>query len=472
MRHSKQARLRQQIKFLRSQFLQGSDLPLSDVLSKAVLMQALAAIDSCWKQRIYSPMVTLWVFLGQVLSADHSCRSAVNRLIADRVANGLSRCSPATGAYCQARKRLPEKFFSIMACETGKALESKVDPDWLWKGRHVYMFDGSTVSMPDTPQNQLEYPQIYNQKPGVGFPLARLGVVISLACGAVLDLRICAYAGKGTGEISLFKRLWGVFRTGDVVLTDCLMSSWTELTMLKQRGVDSVTRLNRARRSADFRRGKRLGKDDHIVCWPKPMKPRAMDKETFDALPDSLTVREVRIKIEKPGFRTKTIVVVTTILDPDEVSKEDLLDLYRQRWNNELDLRSIKTTMQMEELRCKTPELVRKEIWTHVLAYNLIRTIMAQAAAKHDILPRTISFKATIQTVEAFQPLLAFRKLYFKPVLGQIFQHMLDIIVANRVGNRPDRFEPRRKKRRPKPYDRLMKPRNEAKREMLKGNFA
>ena len=131
------------------------------------------------------------------------------------------------------------------------------------------------------------------------------------------------------------------------------------------------------------------------------MKPRAMDKETFDALPDSLTVREVRIKIEKPGFRTKTIVVVTTILDPDEVSKEDLLDLYRQRWNNELDLRSIKTTMQMEELRCKTPELVRKEIWTHVLAYNLIRTIMAQAAAKHDILPRTISFKATIQTVEA-----------------------------------------------------------------------
>ena len=472
MHHSKQVRLKQQIRFLRSQFLQGSDLPLSDVLSKAVLVQALEAIDSCWKQRIYSPVVTLWVFLGQVLSADHSCRSAVTRLIADRVANGLSRCSSATGAYCQARKRLPEKFFSIMACGTGKALESKIDSGWLWKGRHVYMFDGTTVSMPDTLQNQKEYPQIYNQKPGVGFPLARMGVVISLACGAVLDLRICAYSGKGTGEISLFKRLWGMFCTGDVVLTDCLMSSWTELMMLNQRGVDSVTRLNKARRSADFRRGKRLGKDDHIVCWPKPMKPRALDNETFDALPDSLTVREVRIKIEKPGFRTKTIVVVTTILDPSEASKEDLADLYRQRWNNELDLRSIKTTMQMEELRCKTPELVRKEIWTHILAYNLIRTIMAQAATRHDILPRTISFKATIQTLEAFQPLLAFHNQHCKPILNQPFHHVIEIVVVNRVADRPDRFEPRRKKRRPKPYDRLMKPRNEAKREMLKGNFA
>ena len=411
-------------------------------------------------------------FLGQVLNADHSCRSAVTRLIADRVANGLSRCSSATGAYCQARKRLPEKFFSIMACGTGKALESKIDSGWLWKGRHVYMFDGTTVSMPDTLQNQKEYPQIYNQKPGVGFPLARMGVVISLACGAVLDLRICAYSGKGTGEISLFKRLWGMFCTGDVVLTDCLMSSWTELMMLNQRGVDSVTRLNKARRSADFRRGKRLGKDDHIVCWPKPMKPRALDNETFDALPDSLTVREVRIKIEKPGFRTKTIVVVTTILDPSEASKEDLADLYRQRWNNELDLRSIKTTMQMEELRCKTPELVRKEIWTHILAYNLIRTIMAQAATRHDILPRTISFKATIQTLEAFQPLLAFHNQHCKPILNQLFHHVIEIVVVNRVADRPDRFEPRRKKRRPKPYDRLMKPRNEAKREMLKGNFA
>ena len=187
---------------------------------------------------------------------------------------------------------------------------------------------------------------------------------------------------------------------------------------------------------------------------------------------DSLSVREVRVKIEKAGFRTKIIVVVTTILDPGEASKEDLAELYFQRWNNELDLRCIKTTMQMEELRCKTPELIRKEIWTHILAYNLIRTIMAQAATTHDVLPRTISFKATIQTMEAFQPLLAFHGLYCKPILGQLFQLVIDIVVANRVANRPDRFEPRRKKRRPKPYDRLMKPRSEMKLQMLQGNFA
>lgn len=472
MQHSKQVRLQQQIRFLRSQFLQGSsDFPLNDVLSKTVIMQALEAIDSCWKQRIYSPMVTLWVFLGQVLSADHSCRSAVSRLIADRVANGLSRCSSATGAYCQARKRLPEKFFSIVAFGTGRELDSKVDSNWLWNGRHVYMFDGSTVSMPDTAENQKEYPQIYNQKPGVGFPLARMGVIISLACGAVLDLKVCAYSGKGTGEVSLLRKLWGQFRAGDVLLTDALLSSWTELMMLKQRGVDSVTRLNKARRSADFRRGKRLGKGDHVVSWPKPMKPRTMDKETYDALPNSLSVREVRVKIEKAGFRTKTIVVVTTILDPDEASKEDLAELYFQRWHNELDLRCIKTTMQMEELRCKTPELVRKEIWTHILAYNLIRTIMAQTAISQNIPPRTISFKGTIQILTMFQPLIAIHCHNHDPIMKVLFQHVIEISAANRVANRPERFEPRRKKRRPKPYDRLMKPRREAKRDILNGKY-
>jgi len=188
-------------------------------------------------------------------------------------------------------------------------------------------------------------------------------------------------------------------------------------------------------------------------------------------LPDSLSVREVRVRIDKRGFRTKTLVVVTTILDPGEASKEDLADLYRQRWNNELDLRCIKTTMQMEELRCKTPELVRKEIWTHILAYNLIRTIMAQAAICQDVHPRTISFKGTIKTLRAFQPLIAFQSLRCNLFLNSLFLHMIEIIAIHRVAARPGRFEPRRKKRRAKPYGRLMIPRNEAKQEILKGTF-
>ena len=239
--------------------------------------------------------------------------------------------------------------------------------------------------------------------------------------------------------------------------------------LLQQRGVDSVTRLNKARRKADFRRGKRLAKDDHIVRWPKPRKPRTIDQRSYNALPDFLTVRELRVHVEQPGFRTKTVIVVTTLLDPQEFSKEDLAGLYRARWNNELDLRSIKITLQMDILRCKTPELVRKEIWTHILAYNLIRTIMAQAASKHGIEPRSISFKGTLQTLEAFQPLIAFQAERDPSFRMKLYQQLLDAVAVHRVADRPDRFEPRWKKRRPKPYDRLMKPRAQAKREILNG---
>lgn len=331
------------------------------------------------------------------------------------------------------------------------------------------MFDGSTLSMPDTAANQRAYPQLYNQAPGVGFPIARIAAIISLSCGAVLDLGICRYAGKGQGEVSLLRKMWNIFQAGDILLTDCLLSSWAELVMLQQRGVDCVTRLNKARRKADFRRGKRLGKDDHIVRWPKPHKPRSMDRQTYNALPDFLTVRELRVSVEQPGFRVESIVVVTTLLDPQEFGKTDLTQLYRARWHQELDLRSIKVTLQMDILRCKSPELVRKEIWTHVLAYNLIRTVMAQAATKHGIEPRSISFKGTLQILEAFQPVIDFQDQRGSAYRLLLYQRLLDAIVVHRVADRPDRFEPRKRKRRPKPYDRLMKSRNEAKRDILKG---
>lgn len=469
MRDSNPGWFQRQVRFLRGQFLQDGDLPFSNVLSEEIVAQALTAIDVYWMDRVYPPLVTLWVFLGQVLSADHSCRAAVARLIAHRISRGQGPCSPETSAYCQARKRLPEKFYSTVACQTGQALEAGVDQNWLWKNRRVHMFDGSTVSMPDTPANQQAYPQLYNQAPGVGFPIARIAAVISLSCGAVLDLGICRYAGKGQGELSLLRKLWGLFHTGDVVLTDCLMCTWTELVMLKQRGVDSVSRMNKARRKADFRRGRRLGKDDHIVRWPKPQKPRSIDRETYNSLPDYLTVRELRVRVEQPGFRTKTIIVVTTLLDTEEFAMSDLADLYRARWNNELDLRSIKVTLQMDILRCKSPELVRKEIWTHILAYNLIRTIMAQAATKHGIEPRSISFKGTLQTLEAFQPLIAFQGHRDSCFRLELYQKLLDAIVIHRVADRPDRFEPRLRKRRPKQYFLLKKSRSETKRELLKG---
>jgi hypothetical protein len=253
-----------------------------------------------------------------------------------------------------------------------------------------------------------------------------------------------------------------------VLLTDCLLSTWTDLLMLKQRGVDSVTRLNKATRKADFRRGKRLGKDDHIVQWPKPTKPRSIDSETYSSLPDYLTVREIRVRVEQPGFRTRSVIIVTTLLDPDEFNVSDLANIYRARWNNELDLRAIKLTLQMDILRCKTPELVRKEIWTHILAYNLIRTIMAQAADTYEIPPRSISFKGTLQTLEAFQPLIAYHDGRNSDYRDVLYQQLLEAIVVHRVADRPDRFEPRARKRNPRKADKLTKPRHEAKRELLK----
>src|SRR6478609_11191894 len=368
MRPPNRGAFRDQVNVLRRQFLQDGGLPFTDVLTEEVIADALTGVGR-WLDRVFSPVVTLWVFLGQVLNADQSCRAAVARLIAHRVSRGLDPCSSETGAYCQARKRLPERFFAAVARLVGRDLDGQVDRKWLWKGRRVCLFDGSTVSMPDTDENRREYPLAYNQTPGTNFAIARIGAIISLSCGAILDLGICRYAGKGQGEVSLLRQLWDVLRPGDVLLGDRLMSGWVGMHLLKQRGVDTVSRLS-AHRRADFRKGARLGKDDHVVVWQKPSSIRSVDRKTYNELPGSITVREVRVRVEQPGFRTRSVVVVTTLLDPEQASKEDLASLYRARWNNELDLRSIKVTLRMDMLRCKTPELVRKEIWTHVLAYQ------------------------------------------------------------------------------------------------------
>lgn len=456
-----------QARFLRRQFLQDGDLPFTNVLTEEVIGPALSALGG-WLDRIFSPLVTLWVFLGQVLSADHSCRAAVARLLAHRLARGQSPCSAETGAYCQARKRLPESFFADVARHTGRALDAQVDPQWLWKRRRVYIYDGSSVSMPDTEENQADYPQPDTQKPGLGFPLARMAAIFSLACGAVLDVAICRYAGKGQSELAMLRTLWKLFVPGDVLLADRLMCAWTEMVMLKQRGVDCVCRLT-SHRTADFRRGQRLGKGDHVVRWEKPQKPRSIDRQSYDALPEFLLVRECRVQVKQPGFRVQSFIIATTLVDVATFSKDDLAILYLARWQAELDLRSLKETMQMRVLRCKAPELVRKELWTHILAYNLIRTIMAQAASQHGLEPRSISFKGAVQTLEAFQPVIALLGEDDEAFRTLLHEQLLEAIASHLVADRPDRSEPRLRKRRPKHYGFLRKPRLEAKRDLVKG---
>jgi hypothetical protein len=285
----------------------------------------------------------------------------------------------------------------------------------------------------------------------------------------VVNLGFCQYAGKGQGEVSLLRRLWDVLRPGDVLLGDRLLGNYATIAFLGQRGVELVSRLNTFHRRVDFRRGQRLGPDDHVVQWRKPTSIRSLDWQTYKALPEFITVRETRIHVRQPGFRTRSIVVVTTLLEPEQASKEELASLYRARWHNELDLRSLKSAMQMSELRCKTPELVRKEVWTHILAYNLIRTVMAQAAARQGVAPRTISFTGAMQTLEAFQPLLDFGAAPDAASRLRLYHDLLAAIASHRVGDRPDRYEPRLKKRRRNNYDWLTKPRAEMKRKMAQG---
>lgn len=467
MRDHAHGRLRRQVDTLRHQFLQEGGLPFADVLSAGGLEGALREVTAAWNDRLSTPRATLWVFLGQVLHADQSCRAAVARLIAHRVAQGLEPCGSETGASCQARKRLPERFFAAVARLVGQNLDAQADPRWLWKGRRVGLFDGSTVSMPDTEENRREYPLAYHQVPATSCGPARTGAIISLSCGAILDLGVGRDAGKGQGEVSLLRPLWDVLRPGDVLLGDRLMSGWVGMYLLKQRGVDTVSRLS-AHRRADFRKGKRLGKDDHLVVGKKPTSLRSVDRATYHALPDSITVREVRFRVEQPGFRTRSVVVVTTLLDPGQVSAEELASLYRARWDNELDLRSIQITLPRDLLRGKTPALVRKEIRTHVLGDNLIGTVRAQAAASEGVEPRSISFQATLQVLEAFRPLIASHDDRDEVDRAERDRQLLEAIAIHRVADRPDRFEPRMTKKGPRGYESLKRPRKEIKLQMLK----
>ena len=355
-------------------------LPFHDLLEPDTVAQVLEDNQVTFRDRIFTPLVTLWTFLSQVLSPDHSCREAVARLIAFRVARGQKPCGPETGSYCKARQRLPLKVVTDLARGTAEQLDEKTQDSLTWKGRSVQLVDGSTVSMPDTKANQAAFPQPSSQKSGLGFPLARLVAVISLATGAVRELALGPYQGKETGETALFRSLWDRFRAGDIILGDRYFASFFGIAPLRKRGIDGVFRMHQ-RRKYDFRRGRRLGVEDHVVRWTKPSRPEWMDEALYAQLPEELVIRELRVKVERAGFRVEELVLVTTLLDSQEYTKEEVADLYLKRWNIELDLRSIKSVMQMDVLRCETPAMVEKEIWMHVLAYNLIRGLMGRAAA-------------------------------------------------------------------------------------------
>jgi putative transposase len=446
---------------VRRSFLQQPGLPFADALSEKKLEQALIDEDISFGDEqpgevIYTPAVTLWAFLSQMLftGAQRSCVAAVARVSVLWASLGQKVCDSNTGAYCRARHKLTEGLLQRLVRETAEACEAQTPDCWLWLNRHVWLVDGTTVSMPDTPENQAAYPQPPAQKPGLGFPLLRLVALVSLATGLLRDAAVGPYAGKEAGETALLRELFGRLQAGDVVLADRFYCGWFMIALLQELNVDLVVRLHQLRK-ADFSRGQRLGPGDHIVEWPRPPRPDWMDESTYARMPATLRVREVEVQVQEVGFRTQSLVVVTTLTNAEETPRDALADLYRQRWLVELDIRSIKSMLSLDVLRCKTPQMVRKELYTGLLAYNLIRQTMLQAALAADVSPRSLSFTAAMQTLAAAGMVAAIDV----GDLSLLIQMKLEHIASHRVGHRPGRIEPRAIKRRPKPHKLLTEPR-------------
>jgi putative transposase len=466
--------LPQQFRLVLTSFLHVSGLAFAKVLAEDDIQQACdeegidfgQATADDGQQVVYTPAVTLWAFLSQVLFKDEqrSCLAATSRVVVFMAALEV-RISDNTGQYCRARAKLSESFLRRLTLKVAHDCEKAIPKRWLWRNRHVYLADGTTVSMPDTEENQEAYPQHGTQKKGVGFPIARMVVLLSLATAMVTDMALGPYQGKETGEPALLRELLDQLGAGDILLADRCYCSYFLIALLRRIGADVVTRLHQMR-TANFRRGRRLGKGDHVVRWPRPDKPDWMDDATYDSMPEFLEVREVQVHVDQPGFRTESFVAVTTLLDAKKYQQQDIAELYHQRWLAELDIRAIKIQLGMDVLRCQSPEMVRREIWTCLLAYNLIRKTILESAKRSKLSPRQISFTAALQKVAAsWQAVLLLSGVSLEVLLEADFEH----IAAHRVGHRPDRVEPRKVKRRPKSHKLLTEPREAAREQLLSG---
>jgi hypothetical protein len=423
-------------------------LAFLNLLTGPQLLDRLEAQLPEHRERKFPPRETLSMFLAQALSADGSCQQALDEHLVKRVMAGLEPGSTETGAYCKARARLPVSLVSSLARETGSLVAAEAPADWLWRGRRLRLVDGTTLTLADTQENQAQFPQPASQKKGLGFPLLRLVVLLCLSTGALIDAAMGPCEGKGSDEQSLFREMLDALDSGDILIADAFYPTYFLLCELVLGGVDGVfEQYGARRRSTNFALGERLGPNDHLITLTKPKRPEWMSPWEYDQVPATLKVREL-----KAGGK----ILVTTFLDPKKTSKREVAALLRRRWHVELDIRNIKTTLGMEPLRCKTPAMARKELWVYLLAYNLIRLLMAQSALLADQLPRQLSFKHSVQIW------LAWQQRGGDSEEGVTLNALLVLIAGPRVGRRPGLIEPRAVKRRPKPFPLLMQPREAA----------
>ena len=432
---------------------------MREVVPAEVLKAVVEEEAGAYRERVYPPLTTLGLFIGQALSADGACQDAVARHLSERTARGEGAVSLSTGPYCKARQRLGLGLITRLGVAVGERLERAIARGWMWRGRSVKLLDGTTVSMPDTAANQAVYPQSGVQQPGLGFPLAMVVALISLSTGAVLRWALGPCRGKHTGEQALFRTLMPHLDAGDVVLVDRYHCNYFTIALLRECGVDILTRQHQ-RRITDFRYGKRLGRRDRLVQWARPKRPSWMDAETYARMPETLSLRQTEVAGR---------VLVSTLTDPKLVRAQELDCLYSRRWQVEVDLRSIKAEMGMDIVRAKSPAMVDKEIAVYLLAYNLVCALMTRAAAATDVAARALSFKGTLQLLLAFQHNL---RLSAARSARTMTAHLLGAISMLVLPVRPGRIEPHAIKRRPKNHALLTVPRPLARAAILRARPA
>jgi len=448
-------------------FLQQPGLPFAQVLTAEAIGQAFTEKDVLFGQAdIFSTQIVLWAFLAQVLRGGKggACAAAVADIATYMHQTGGPVPSGDTGDYCRARSKLDLAALHDLTTQAAQRVEEGTDTSWQWHGLHAKLIDGFTFTMPDTLENQKEFPQQRNQRPGAGFPIARACAILSLETAAIHDLNIGPYAGKETGESALLRGILGNLKEGDVAVFDRYFCSFMMLAMLRQGGVHFCVRLHQ-RRPGDFRRGKRLGQDDHLITWIRPQRPSWMSEEQYAQIPETLTLRELRFQVTVPGRRTATLIVVTSLTDAETYPKEDIAELYGYRWNVELDIRAIKQTLGLDHVRCKSPDMVRRELWVTLLAYNLVRKLIATAAAVHGKQARQLGFTLACQTILSSWMLVATGVCRNA---CQLWRLALERIAANEVANRPGRIEPRMIKRRRDHYPLMHDPRWQLRAELMK----
>jgi len=441
----------QRVRHLKGQSLMHLDALFGSFLPAWLLAQADDGPNS--REHIYSLRRTFFGFLYQALNPDCPCREVVRQIQSLFALLSPRRISEDTGAYCLARGRLPFEILARLRCAVA-AHASKAEE--LWNGFRLRVIDGTGISMPDTPRNQRAYPQSAEQKPGCGFPFMKIVGIFSLSTGALLDY---ARGNKHQHELRLLHRLIDFFKAGDLVLGDRGFSCYTLLALLWRKKVPALLRLHHAR-SGDLRRGKRLGKHDRLVVWRKPQnwERRYLSQALWRCLAPELSVRILRYTLRQPGFRTRSLTLVTTLLDPQLYPAEQLALLYARRWQIELWFRDLKTSMGMEVLRCQSPKMVHKELEMCFIAYNLVRCLMLRAAMDHQVDIQRLSFKGTVDAIRQFAAALAQARSRKKQ--REVTDEMFRTIAADSVPDRPGRREPRVVKRRPKPCQYLTKPRH------------